>query len=260
MAASVFFPGGPEGNAALASTSGSCAVFSRSDSAIRRSPGKIVPPAKAPCSSNGSTVTADPASTTIAGRPGLTRPLAASTLRSRSIPTAAGSSTRTVSGTLRAESIAVTVSQRAAAHSVNCLSRPGLVDTTAQTHPGAKLHYAARRSQAVGSSVASPRTGSLRLSPSTRQNLMRLLPISTTASGIGGPSGGRLGREGRRSFDFTRKLVQLRHDAGHQFRQPLPGHRGNRFHFESQLGGKTIADFVAAGELGFAHRHKLRFR
>ena len=62
------------------------------------SPGKIAPPRKSPSRETASTVIADPASTTIAGRPGDLIRAAAVAPASRSGPTRCGWSTRTCSG------------------------------------------------------------------------------------------------------------------------------------------------------------------
>ena len=74
---------------------GSSAVCSCNAAAIRRRPGRIAPPTKAPSVSRASTVIADPASITTAGRPAMRRLLAATASRRRSIPAWSGFSSRT---------------------------------------------------------------------------------------------------------------------------------------------------------------------
>src|SRR5262245_49216190 len=161
----------------------------------------------------------------------------------------------------------ITFSERPVAHSAKCVSSLGFVEATAQLWPGANPHSVASRSHAARSSAGSPRTGSCSEAPTLRQNLIRLLPMSTTASGTGGPSGRRgfgwrrvrRGREsGRWRHRLARQLVQLHRHLGHELRQALARYGRNGSHVNAEFGRKAVAHFVVAGQLGLADRHELR--
>ena len=111
-----------------------------------------------------------------------------------------------------------------------------------RSRPWAEPHSVASRSQAARSSAGSPRTGSSSFPLATRQNLTRLLPMSTTASGMAVPSrrrGGsrvrpaagevRLGRPARGQF------VQLGHHLRHELGQALPRDGRDRLHLDAQF-------------------------